>query len=75
MYKISGEVIKFIENTMEKYWVKLTAEGKSLTDVLSPLLFIIAMMPHHLILRKCIGRYKLTKSRPYGRYQTAKDEK
>ena len=72
MYKISGEVIKFIENTIEKWRVKLTVGGKSLTevkihwemfqgDVLSPLLFVIAMMPLKYILRKCTSGYKLHK--------------
>ena len=32
-YKISGEVIKFIENNMKNWRVELTAEGKSLTKV------------------------------------------
>ena len=52
MYKISGEIIKFIENTIYNRRVELTARGKSLTevkiqreislgDVLSPLLFVI----------------------------------
>ena len=55
MYMISGEVIKFIENAMKNWRVELTAKGKNLTevkiqkgvlsgDVLSPLLFVIAMM-------------------------------
>ena len=73
MYQISGEVIKSIENTMENWRLKLTAEGKSLTEVkiqrgifqgdaLSPLLFIIVMMPLNHILWKCTDRYKLHKS-------------
>ena len=33
MYKISGEVIKFIENTMENWRFELTAGDKSLTEV------------------------------------------
>ena len=33
MYKISGEVIKFIKHTMENCRVKLTAGGKSLNEV------------------------------------------
>ena len=33
MYKISGEIIKFIKNTMENWIVELTIEGKSLTEV------------------------------------------
>ena len=55
LYKISDEVIKFIEKTMKNWRVKLTAGGKSLDvvkiqkgifqgDVLSPLLFVIAIM-------------------------------
>ena len=52
--------------------VELTAKGKSLAetkikggkfqgDVLSPLPFIIAVMPPNHILRKCTARYKLSK--------------
>ena len=64
MYKISHEVINFIEKTMQTWRVALTAGGRSLAetniqrgifqgDALSPLLFIIAMMPLNHILRKC----------------------
>ena len=60
MYKISDEVIKFIEKTMKTWSVELTAKRKSMTeakiqkgifqgDVLSQLLVVIAMMPlNHL---------------------------
>ena len=51
---------------MENFRVQLRAEGQSLAEVkiqrgifqgdsLSPLLFIIAMMPLNHILKKCIG--------------------
>ena len=64
MYKISHEVINFIEKTMKTQGVELTAGGKSLAgakvprsifqgDVLSPLLFINVMMPLNHIIRKC----------------------
>ena len=73
MYKISHEIINFIEKTMKNWRVKLTAGGKSLAetkiqkriflgDTLSPLLFIIAMMPLNHVLRKCTARYKLSRS-------------
>ena len=69
MYKISGEVMKFIENSMENRRVELTATRKSLAgvkiqveifqrDVLSPSLFAIAMIPLSHVLRKCTGGYK-----------------
>ena len=69
MYQISGELIKFIENTMKKWRVKLTTGGKNLTevkiqreifqgDVLPPLLFVITMMPLNHIFRKYTGGYK-----------------
>ena len=56
---------------MQTWSVKLTAKGRSLAetkiqreifqgDALSPLLFIIAMMPLNHILRKCIAGYKLS---------------
>ena len=73
MYNISGEVINFIEKAMETWNVKLTAGEKILAeamiqrgiflgDTLSPLLFVIGMMPLNHILRKCTGKNKLTKS-------------
>ena len=73
MYKISHEVINFIDKTMNTWRVGLTAGVKSLAeakiqrgifqgDALSPLLFIIAMMPLNHILRKCTARYKLSRS-------------
>ena len=73
MYKISDEVIKFIEKTRENWRVELTAGGKGLVEVkiqrrifqgdaLSPLLFVITMMPFNQILRECPGGCKLSKS-------------
>ena len=68
MYKISHEVINLIEHTMQTWRVELTAGGRSLAetkiqgDALSPLLFIIAMMPLNHILRKCTAGYKLSRS-------------
>ena len=73
MYKISHEVINFIEQTMKTWKVELTAGGKIIAetkiqrgiflgDALSPLLFIIAMMPRKHILRKCAAGYKLSRS-------------
>ena len=70
MYKISDEVINFIEKTMKTWKGELTAGGISLAeakiqrgifqgDALSPLLLIIAMMPLNNILRKCTAGYKL----------------
>ena len=72
MYKISHEVINFIEQTMKTWRVDLTAEGRSIIetkiqrgifqgDAISPLLFIIAMMPLNHILRKCAPGYKLSR--------------
>ena len=73
MYKISHVVINFIEQTMKTWIVELTAGGRSVAetknqrgifqgDALSPLLFIIAMMPLNHILRKCAAGYKLSRS-------------
>ena len=72
MYKISHEVINFIEKNMQNWRVKLTIGGKSLAetkiqrdifqDALSPLLFIIALMPLNPIIRKYSAEYKLSRS-------------
>ena len=73
MYKISHEVINFIEKTMKAWRVELTAGGRSLAvakiqrsifqgDAPSPLLFIIAMMPLNYTLQKCPAGYKLSRS-------------
>ena len=72
MYKISHEVINFIERTMKTWSVEFAAGGRSLVeakiqsgifqeDALSPLLFIIAMMPFNHILGKCTAGYKLSR--------------
>ena len=58
---------------METWRKELTEGGKSLAeakiqrgifqrDALSPLLFVIAMMPFNHILRECTGGYNLSKS-------------
>ena len=73
MYKISDEVINFIEKTMKTWRVELKVGGKSLAeakiqrgifqgDALSPLLFVIVMMPFNYILRKSTAGCKLSKS-------------
>ena len=72
MYKISDEVIKFIEKTIKTRRVELTGGGRSLAetniqrgifqgDALSPLLVIIAMMPLDYVLRKCTTGSKLSR--------------
>ena len=64
MYKISDEVINFIEKTMKTWRMKLTVGGRRFAEAKiqrgifqgeaqSPLLSIIAMMPLNNILRKC----------------------
>ena len=66
MYKIFGNVIKFIGKPMENLRVELTAGNKSLDvvkiqkaifhgDGLSSLLFIRAIMPLNHIFTKCTG--------------------
>ena len=65
--------INFIAKTMQIWRVELTAGGRSIAetkiqrgifqgDALSPLLFIIAMVPQNHILRKCAAGYKLSRS-------------
>ena len=71
MYKISHENINFIKKNMKTWTVELTAGGRSLAeikiqmgifqgDTLSPLQFIMAMMPLNHILKKCTAGYKLS---------------
>ena len=73
MYKIPDQILQFIEKTVQTWRVELTAGGQSFAEVkiqrgifqgdaLSPLLFMIAMMPLNHIFRKCTARYKLSKS-------------
>ena len=73
MFKILNEVINIIKKTMKTWRVELTAGGKSLheekiqrgifqADALSPLIFVIAMMPLNHILRIYTIGYKLNKS-------------
>ena len=73
MYKISSEVINFIDKIMNTRRVKLTAGGRNFAeayiqrgffqgDALSPLLFINAMMSLNHILRKCTAGYKVSRS-------------
>ena len=68
-YKISHEVIKFIEQTMKTWRVELTAGGRSIAETKiqkdifqSPLLFRLAMIPLNHILRTCTAGYKLSRS-------------
>ena len=73
MYKISDKFINFVEKTMKTWRVELTAGRRSLAETnvqrgifqgnsLSPLLFLIAIMPLNNILRKCTAGYKLSRS-------------
>ena len=74
IYKISDEVINIIEKIMTIWRVEMTAGGKSLAetkikigiilgDAVSPLLFVIAMIPLSHVLRKFAAGYKLSKTR------------
>ena len=73
MYKIPDQVEQFIEKNMETWGVELTTGGQILAevkiqrgifqgDVLSPFLYVIAMMPLNHTLRICTAGYKLSKS-------------
>ena len=71
-YKISYEVINFIEQTIKTWRVDLRAGGRSIAetkiqrgifqgDALSSLLFIIVMMPLNHTLKKFAVGYKLSR--------------
>ena len=73
MYKISDEIINFIDRTIKTWRVELTPGGRKLAktkiqrgifqgDALLPLVFIIAMMPLNHILKNCTAGYKLGRS-------------
>ena len=70
---------------MKNWRVELTTGGKSLAetkiqrgifqgDALSPLLFVIAMMPLNHILRKCTAGYKLSRSQEKGNHLIYMDD-
>ena len=73
VYKIFDKIIKFITNAKENWREELTAGGQTLAEVkiqrgifqghsISPLLFVIEMMPLNFALRNCARSYKFTKS-------------
>ena len=73
MYKISHEVINFIEKPVKTWKMELTAGGRSLAeakiqrvifqgDAIAVLLIIIAMILLNHLLRKCTAGYKLSRS-------------
>ena len=85
MYKIPDQVVQFIEKTMQTWRVELRAGGQSFAEVkiqrgifqgvaLSQLLFVIAVMPLNLIVRKCTAGYKLSKSQEKINYSMYKDD-
>ena len=70
---------------MQTWRVELTAGGRRLAeakiqrgifqgDTLSPLVFIIAMMPLNHILRKCKAGYKLSRSQKNSNHQMYMDD-
>ena len=73
VHDIRQSYIKFVTEATKKWKVELIAVGKTLTkveiqrgifqgDALSPLLFVIAMIPLNYMQRKCSGGNKCTKS-------------
>ena len=72
-YKIPDEVMRFIEKVMETWRGDLTEGGKCLAeakiqwgifqgDALSPLIYVITMIPLNHIFMKYTAGYKLSKS-------------
>ena len=72
MYKIFVKVINFMLEAMKNWKGKLVAGGKTFAkvkiqwgifnaDAISPLLFLINMIPLNHMLRKCTRVYKFAK--------------
>ena len=75
MIGVSENIITLIKNSMKNWETILTAGNEELGNVkiergifqgdsLSPLLFIICLIPLSLILRKCQAKYNLGKNKP-----------
>ena len=75
MVGVDEKVITMLENSMGQWKVMLTADGNNLGNInirrgifqgdsLSPLLFVISLIPLSLILRKCNAQYSLGKDKP-----------
>ena len=75
MVGVDEKIITMLENSMGQWKVMLTADGNNLGNInirrgifqgdsLSPLLFVISMIPLSLILRKCNAQYSLGKDKP-----------
>ena len=72
MYKMSNKIINFFMEAMENWKVELAAGGQTLVegkiqrsifqrDSLSPLIFVIVVMPLNYIRRRGTGGYKITR--------------
>ena len=76
MVGVDEKVVTMLENSMGQWEVMLTADGNTLANVnvrrgifqgdsLSPLLFVISLIPLSLILRKCNAQCRLGKDNEY----------
>ena len=85
MFDVAENVKKFLEDNMSKWKLELSSSGEILGDVqvrrgifqgynLSPLLFIVCMIPLTLILRKTKASYKLGNRQFRVNHLTFKDD-
>ena len=74
MFKVAGNVSRLVRNSMNSWKIELSSGRETLAQVnirrgifqgdsFSPLLFVIALIPLALILRKCKNGYNFSRTK------------